>query len=253
MSEPVLETRNLTVRFGGVTALDAVSLTCRSGEITGLIGPNGAGKTTFLDAVCGFLPRNVAGEVLLEGTDVTGLSPHRLARRGLGRTWQSVDLFDDLDIRGNLEVAAGSLTFLGALRELLTRRHPIPAVEETLEVLGMQAMAAELPSSLTQRDRKLVGVGRATAGRPALLMLDEPAAGLDRTETEDLADGLRELREEGQSILLIDHDMSLVLAVCDVMHVLDFGRVIATGTASDIRDDARVTEAYLGGAEEAAS
>ncbi len=164
MSEPVLETRKLTVRFGGVTALDSVSLACRPGEIAGLIGPNGAGKTTFLDAVCGFLPKNVTGEVLLEGRDVTGLSPHRLARRGLGRTWQSVDLFDDLDIRGNLEVAAGGLTFFGALGEMLSRRRPIPAVEETLQMLGMETTATQLPSSLTQRDRKLVGIGRAAAG-----------------------------------------------------------------------------------------
>lgn len=253
MTESVLETQDLSVHFGGVTALESVSLTCRAGTITGLIGPNGAGKTTFLDAVCGFLRKNATGRVLLDGADVSGLPPHRLAHRGVGRTWQSVDLFDDLDIRGNLEVAAGNLTFFGACRELLTRRHRIPAVEESLQVLGLQGVASRLPTEIPQGERKIVGIGRATAGQPKLLMLDEPAAGLDRSETQDLADGLRDLRDRGLSILLIDHDMSLVLSVCDWVHVLDFGRLIATGPPEQVRRDPAVVHAYLGGSGEAAS
>lgn len=247
MSDPVLQTLDLSVRFGGVVALDSVSLACERGHITGLIGPNGAGKTTFVDAVCGFLRRNASGRVLLDGVDIGDLPPHRRAHLGVSRTWQSVDLFDDLDIRGNLEVAAGGLTFGRAVRELVTRRRPIPAVEQSLELMGMQQAASKLPSEMSPGDRKIIGLGRAAVSAPKLLILDEPAAGLDRAETRDLADGLAELRDRGNSILLIDHDMSLVLSLCDRVHVLDLGRLIASSTPDDIRTDPAVIRAYLGG------
>lgn len=246
MTDLVLQTIGLSVRFGGVDALRDVTLGCRRGEITGLIGPNGAGKTTLVDAISGFLPRNCTGQVLLEGEEMRALAPHRRAHRGISRTWQSVDLFDDLDIRGNLEVASGELTFVGALRDLLTRRRPIPSVEESLELMGMREQATRSPEDLPPGERKVIGLGRAAVSRPKLLILDEPAAGLDRTETADLAAGIAELRDAGSTILLIDHDMSLVLSLCDRVHVLDFGRLIASGTPTEIRSDEAVVRAYLG-------
>jgi branched-chain amino acid transport system permease protein len=235
---PVLQVRGLSVAFGGVHALTGVDLEVGAGELVGLIGPNGAGKTTFIDAITGFVRHS--GEVELAGRDVAGLAPHAIAALGSGRTWQGTDLFDDLDVRENLSVAAGT----GA----------VPAdIEAVLERMGLQPVAEAMPAELSEGQRKLVGLARAVVSGPRLLCLDEPAAGMDTRESEALGRRLRDLADQGQSTLLIDHDMGLVLGICDRVVVLEFGRVIATGAPEAVRKDPAVMAAYLGGAAESAA
>jgi branched-chain amino acid transport system ATP-binding protein len=241
----VLETHRLTVRYGGVQALTDVDLEVPAGMLVGLIGPNGAGKTTFIDAAGGFT--RSSGRVLLDGADISGLAPHRRSRRGLGRTWQAADLFDDLSVRENLRVAAVQPTLARTARELLGGRETAnAAIDLTLAELGIEELADRGAGELSQGHRKLVGVARALAGRPRVLCLDEPAAGLDSDESRDLGQRLRRVVDSGTAMLLVDHDMGLVLSICDLVFVLDFGKLIARGTPDEIRRDAAVVEAYLG-------
>jgi branched-chain amino acid transport system permease protein len=222
---PALAVRDLSVAFGGVHALQRVSLEVREGELVGLIGPNGAGKTTLIDAVTGFVP--FTGRVELDGEDISSLPAHQRARRGLARTWQNTDLFDDLEVGENVVVAGDA--------------------PHVLDLVNLGWAGEAMPDQLSEGSRKLVGVARALAGHPHLLCLDEPAAGLDARESEELGRTLRELADRGQSTLLIDHDMGLVLSICDRVVVLEFGRVIADGPPEAVRRDERVIAAYLGG------
>ena len=204
----VLRTDELTVQFGGLTAVNKVSLDCNRGQLTGLIGPNGAGKTTFVDAVTGFLPSNASGSVLLEGTEMLGRSAHQLAHDGLTRTWQTLELFDDISVRSNLDVASHRLTPRSALRDFFRPERSNARVDEVLELLGLESIAERQPRELSQGQRKLVGVGRAlVASSTKVLLLDEPAAGLDKSETAWFGDQLRKLVDQGVTMLLIDHDM----------------------------------------------
>ncbi len=229
----VLAVSDLSVSFGGVRAVREVSLEVRDGELVGLIGPNGAGKTTLVDAMTGFVP--YAGKVELDGADISRLPAYERARRGLARTWQSTELFDDLDVTENLTVATA---------------HASPAAGsaagDTLRLVGMGWAAEAMPSGLSAGQRKLVGVARAIVARPHVLCLDEPAAGLDTAESAELGATLRELADQGQSMLLIEHDMGLVMSVCDRVVVLEFGEVIADGPPEVVRADPRVVAAYLG-------
>ncbi len=242
----LLSVRELSVAFGGVNALDGVSLDVERGSLVGLIGPNGAGKTTFIDALTGFVP--ATGQLTLHGRDLTRLAPHERITAGLRRTWQTADLFDDLTLRENLTVAAERPSALRAVRELLGMRPAVPReVDETLALLGLGDLADALPSVLTLGQRKLAGVARALVGRPRLICLDEPAAGLDTAESAELGRTLRSLADRHNTMILIDHDMGLVMGICDHIVVLEFGKVIASGTPEQVRTDARVIEAYLGG------
>jgi branched-chain amino acid transport system ATP-binding protein len=242
---PVLETHGLTVRYGGVHALTEVDLEVLPGSLVGLIGPNGAGKTTFIDATGGFA--RSSGRVLLDGADISKLAPHRRSRRGLGRTWQAADLFDDLSVRENLRVAAVQPSLGRTARELLGgRERAVGAIDVALAELGIEELAVRSAGELSQGQRKLVGVARALAGRPRVLCLDEPAAGLDSEESRDLGQRLRRVVDSGTAMLLVDHDMGLVLSVCDLVFVLDFGKLIARGTPDEIRREPAVVEAYLG-------
>ena len=210
----VLSARGITVSFGGVHAVVDVDLDVEPGQLVGLIGPNGAGKTTFIDAVTGFVQHG--GRVELAGTDISELPPHARARRGLARTWQSIELFDDLSVRENLTVAAHQPSVLTTLKELFAR--PVArdrAVDEALDLFALGDLAEATPTELTQGQRKLVAVARALAARPKLLCLDEPAAGLDAQESVVFGRHLREIVDRGTPILLVDHDMGLVLGISD--------------------------------------
>ena len=243
----VLSATGVSVSFGGVHAVVDVDLQVDEGQIVGLIGPNGAGKTTFIDAITGFV--GSVGRVELDGHDLAGLPPHARARRGLARTWQSTELFDDLTVRENLAVAAQRPSFLALAAELVGKRvGESAAADRALTLLELGPVAEAMPAELTQGQRKLVGVARAIAMEPRLLCLDEPAAGLDTNESQGLGERLRRIADAGTTTLLIDHDMGLVMKICDRITVLEFGKVIAAGTPDEVRRDPRVVTAYLGGA-----
>jgi branched-chain amino acid transport system ATP-binding protein len=243
----LLEVDDLRVTFGGVAAVDGVSFTMDGGSLVGLIGPNGAGKTTCIEAFTGYVPQ-ATGVVRFLGRDLTDMPPHRRAHLGLTRTFQSVELFDDLTVRENLRAAANRRTVWQSLRDLVAPRwhNDQSVIDWALDVVGLADAADALPTELSQGQRKLAGVARALACRPRLLLLDEPAAGLDATETLALGRRLRDVVDDGVTILLVDHDMGLVLGTCDQIVVLDFGKVLATGTPDRIRSDERVLAAYLG-------
>ena len=243
----VLEATGVSVSFGGVHAVVDVDLEVGDGRLVGLIGPNGAGKTTFIDAISGFV--RGTGRVKLDGKELTGLPPHARALRGLARTWQSVELFDDLTVRENLLVASHRPSLRRTLKEIVSAPDEGSAeVDSALALLGLEATADEMPSELSQGRRKLVGIARALVAKPRLICLDEPAAGLDTHESEELGLRLRGLADAGQALLLVDHDMGLVLGVCDEVVVLEFGKVIASGTPDVVRRDPKVIGAYLGSA-----
>jgi branched-chain amino acid transport system ATP-binding protein len=244
----LLEVVDLRVTYGGVVAVDDVSLTVDEGEVVGLIGPNGAGKSSFIDALTGYTPAR-AGRVTFEGVPLSGRPPHTVARRGLARTFQSVELFDDLTVQENLLVAAERPTVWGALRDLFIPSKPqgLDDVAWARTICELDDVVGRYPHELSHGQRKLVGVARALAQRPRLVLMDEPAAGLDTEESLAFGRRLRTLPGHGLSVLLVDHDMGLVLGVCDRVVVIDFGKVIASGTPDEIRADSRVVEAYLGG------
>jgi branched-chain amino acid transport system ATP-binding protein len=241
----VLSGRDLSVSYGGVQALRNVDLDVGPGELVGLIGPNGAGKTTFIDAVSGFAAST--GKVELAGNALTGLQPHERARRGLSRTWQSIELFDSLSVAENVAVGAPRRSPWSLLRDTVQRPQALPPqVGRALTALDLQSRADALATDLSQGERKLVGVARALAAEPALICLDEPAAGLDSEASAWLGRRLRAAVATRLSKLLEDHDMDLVLDVCDTVVVLEFGRVIAAGPPQEVRADPRVVAAYLG-------
>ena len=223
----VFSARGVSVSFGGVRAVAGVDLDIEPGQLVGLIGPNGAGKTTFIDAVTGFV--RYEGDVALGGVSLNGLPPHARARRGLARTWQTVELFDDLTVRENLTVAAKD-----------------GSVQDELRLLDLEAVAEAMPWELTQAERKRAGIGRALVARPRLLCLDEPAAGLDALQSRELGRLLPGIADAGTAVLLVDHDMGLVLSSCHRVVVLDSGSVIAQGSPAQVRSDERVIAAYLG-------
>ena len=231
--EVVLETRGVSVRYGGVIAVDGVDFQARKGTIVGLIGPNGAGKTTLLDAMSGFTPSQ--GSVALLGRDLGGLGPHRRVRAGLGRTFQQTQLYEDLSVAENVIVGAAA-----------AHKREAASVVGTLELLGLADVADRPVRELSQGRRQLVAIARALIGSPDVLLLDEPAGGLDTRESQWLGQQLRRIRDTGMTIVLIDHDMHLVLNLCDAIYVLDFGRMIAHGPPVAIKADRTVAAAYLG-------
>jgi sulfate-transporting ATPase len=244
----VLEVSGLTVRFGGVVAVSDVSFTVEPGEVVGLIGPNGAGKTTVIDAVTGFV-RPSAGSFMLDGTNVRSLNAGKRARLGIRRSFQSLELFEDLTIEANIRAGAGGGSKLGWVTDLFWPRTP-PLTSEAIATIHEFALAddlVKLPPELPYGRRRLVGIARAVASGPSVIMLDEPAAGLDESESRELARMIRRLADEWKmGVLLVEHDVGLVMATCDRIVVIDFGRVIASGTPAEVRDNPLVRLAYLG-------
>jgi len=250
-----LEVAGLSVSYGGVAALADVSLRVEPGELVGLIGPNGAGKTTLIDAVTGFT-RPRAGRVRLGGHDVTGRSPAELARRGLGRSFQSLELFEDMTVQENLLAAAEGQDAAAYLTDLVRpgRQALNAAALAAIEDFGLGDHLGLLPSELPAGRRRLVALARAVSARPSVLLLDEPAAGLDSAETAAIGGLIRRLAHVwGMAVLLVEHDTDLVFAVCDRVVVLDFGRRIASDVPSRVRADAAVLSAYLGTTDQVAA
>jgi sulfate-transporting ATPase len=243
-----LETSGVTVRYGAGIALDDVSLAVRPGRITGLIGANGAGKTTFIDAVSGFTPV-ASGAILLNGGAIERWSPDHRARAGMARTFQSLELFDDLTVAENLLVATDRLRWwqwAGGLVRPSRDGFP-PATSALIEHLGLGPVLDDRPSELSFGTQRLLAVARAAAADPSVILLDEPAAGLDDRETDELGGVLRWLADErGMGILLVEHHVRLVLSVSDDVVAIDFGRVIFSGSAPEASVDAGLRHAYLG-------
>jgi ABC-type branched-subunit amino acid transport system ATPase component/branched-subunit amino acid ABC-type transport system permease component len=233
-AEPILSVVGLHVRYGGVVAVDDVSLRVRPGEVVGLIGPNGAGKTSVIDAITGFA--KAEGDIEVAGGTLAGLAPHARVKKGLVRTFQAIELYDDLSVEENVSVAAFAST--------LSERSA--TVGRALALVGIEELRGRPAGDLSQGQRQLVSIARACAAQPSVLLLDEPAAGLDSTESQWLGERIRAIADTGTGILLVDHDVALVLGLCDHIYVLDFGRLIAEGDAAAIRADHAVAEAYLG-------
>ena len=239
----LLEVDDVVVQFGGHAALSDVTIAVEEGTITGLIGPNGAGKTTLFNVITGLQPPSF-GRVRLEGKDISKLKPHLRARRGMARTFQKLELFTSLSVRDNIRVA-------GEIRNgWAGERHNANAeTDRIIELLSLQEYADREMQEIPTGQARVVEVGRALMSRPTILLLDEPASGQTDQETEEFGHLLRRLIDEGMTIFLVEHDMALVMAVCDELHVLDLGQIIATGTPAEIQTNQLVLDAYLGSGE----
>ena len=241
----LLNVDQVSVRFGGLQALAAVTIDVPENEVTGLIGPNGAGKTTLFNVITGLQPPT-GGTVVLDGKDITNVKPHQRARLGIGRTFQRLETFGTLSVRDNVLVAA-------EMRKGWSREKFKPGVltDELIERIGLTSVADERVDRLPTGTQRLVEMARALATKPRVVLLDEPSSGLNESETADFSELLIELAGSGLAILLVEHDMGLVMSACHHIHVLDFGQIIAYGTPTEVQANTLVRAAYLGEGDEA--
>ncbi|MGE5396962.1 MAG: ABC transporter ATP-binding protein [Chitinophagales bacterium] len=250
----VLEIKNLTQDFGGLRALDSVSLTIKEGQVFGLIGPNGAGKTTLFNLVTGIY-RPTSGEILFQEQTINKLQPHLLARAGIGRTFQNIRLFKKMSVLDNVKIGMHAVTHTGFLTGLI---HTPGAIREEkairnrcielLKLVGLENRSMELAASLAYGEQRRLEIARALALNPVLLLLDEPAAGMNATEKEELLGYIRQIQSMGITILLVEHDMNVVMRICECIAVLNYGRKIAEGTPDQVANNEQVIKSYLGAA-----
>jgi len=253
MTTPLLETRNLGVRFGGLQALEAIDLGVNHGEIFGLLGPNGAGKTTLFNLISG-ITAATSGEVLWRGTTINGLNPNHIARLGIARTFQNLRLFGSLNCRDNVLVGLHrqarlpwAAALLGSAAAQRRQQELLSKAQELLELLEIGHLAEQNAAGLAYGDRRRLEMARALANAPELLLLDEPAAGMNPSEKDELRDLIRRIRNQFDlTILIIEHHVPLMVGLCDRLAVLNFGRRIALGSPDAVRQDPAVIEAYLG-------